>query len=573
MSGTLETEDKEMSAMNEKPDAAALLNASAIIERFGGIRPMAAKMGVPVTTVQGWKKRDVIPGNRRDDVTRAAAENDVDIADLLSDSAANQNAGFGTGASASTRSDDFDTAMQQARRAVPAPQDARYQDARHDDAVAAGRVTAMQDDLLRSIRAAEKRAVKTSSWFSGILVVGVCALGAVLLWPTHQQVQETGRRVQVLEGQMTQVQADQTAVRGLIPPDFGDKLARWQDQAVAIQDRVAAAALQAENLAATIVGQGAGTIGNRLATLEGQVAGIASASPDMAGLIARVKELQQSVEGQQQLAQSVTNLKSIVDGLNGHGPEQLDEALAGAQQADGPLGRTLEGVPQTDLRAAAMLVGLAQFRSSLNRNAPFEDDLQLMKKLVGPDDAELTAALDRLAPRAAEGVLTPAGLSGQFKALAGDIVVSSLKGEDVSVQEKARARLNEIMQVQKGGELITGTDTQATVARAQKMLDDGDIQGALATLKTLEGPAAETAQPFMDEAMATMTAEKVKEMLTGRVLDRLGQSVGGASSAPIARGTVDGILEDIEGVNRRVVTSPHNNIMILPPGPKLPSQH
>ena len=51
-------------------DLDALKNASVIIERFGGIRPMAAKVGAPVTTVQGWKKRDVIPGTRRDDVVR-----------------------------------------------------------------------------------------------------------------------------------------------------------------------------------------------------------------------------------------------------------------------------------------------------------------------------------------------------------------------------------------------------------------------------------------------------------------------------------------------------------------------
>lgn len=71
--------------------------------------------------------------------------------------------------------------------------------------------------------------------------------------------------------------------------------------------------------------------------------------------------------------------------------------------------------------------------------------------------------------------------------MAGDIVVASLKGEDVSIQEKAQARLNEIMQVEKDGELVTGTDTQATVARAQKMLDEGNIEGAIAELQGLEG--------------------------------------------------------------------------------------
>ncbi|HRQ83255.1 MAG TPA: hypothetical protein PKZ97_19240, partial [Azospirillaceae bacterium] len=60
------------------PDAPPETNAAAVpaaanpavervIERFGGIRPMAAKLDAPVTTVQGWKKRGAIPPARHDD--------------------------------------------------------------------------------------------------------------------------------------------------------------------------------------------------------------------------------------------------------------------------------------------------------------------------------------------------------------------------------------------------------------------------------------------------------------------------------------------------------------------------
>ena len=31
------------------------LSVESVIKEFGGIRPMAAKLGIPVTTVQGWK--------------------------------------------------------------------------------------------------------------------------------------------------------------------------------------------------------------------------------------------------------------------------------------------------------------------------------------------------------------------------------------------------------------------------------------------------------------------------------------------------------------------------------------
>ena len=68
-----------------------LKNAAEIIERFGGIRPMAAKIDTPVTTVQGWKKRDVIPGTRRAQIMDAASEHNIDISDLTEAVASNEN--------------------------------------------------------------------------------------------------------------------------------------------------------------------------------------------------------------------------------------------------------------------------------------------------------------------------------------------------------------------------------------------------------------------------------------------------------------------------------------------------
>jgi uroporphyrinogen-III synthase len=66
-----------------KPAASADLlqtgDATAVVERFGGIRPMATKLGVPVTTVQGWKARGHIPENRFEAVRNAAAAHGVDL--------------------------------------------------------------------------------------------------------------------------------------------------------------------------------------------------------------------------------------------------------------------------------------------------------------------------------------------------------------------------------------------------------------------------------------------------------------------------------------------------------------
>lgn len=51
--------------------------AERIIALFGGIRPMAGKLHVPVTTVQGWKKRGAIPEARHSDIMAAAASHGI----------------------------------------------------------------------------------------------------------------------------------------------------------------------------------------------------------------------------------------------------------------------------------------------------------------------------------------------------------------------------------------------------------------------------------------------------------------------------------------------------------------
>ncbi|MGE0094062.1 MAG: carph-isopro domain-containing protein [Alphaproteobacteria bacterium] len=62
--------------------AARTLPVDAVIERFGGIRPMASKLDVPVTTVQGWKERGQIPERRWPEIEAAASRHGVSLASI-----------------------------------------------------------------------------------------------------------------------------------------------------------------------------------------------------------------------------------------------------------------------------------------------------------------------------------------------------------------------------------------------------------------------------------------------------------------------------------------------------------
>ncbi|MCR6630321.1 MAG: hypothetical protein NVV74_09895 [Magnetospirillum sp.] len=72
------------SDQNQTPDQNQVGGGPAverIIERFGGIRPMAHKLDIPVTTVQGWKKRGAIPLARHADLRTSAAKHRIKLSE------------------------------------------------------------------------------------------------------------------------------------------------------------------------------------------------------------------------------------------------------------------------------------------------------------------------------------------------------------------------------------------------------------------------------------------------------------------------------------------------------------
>ena len=506
--------------MNDSNNA-AINNAEEVIERFGGIRPMAKKIDVAVTTVQGWKKRNVIPGARRDQVLEAARVHNVDLSDIMSASlnvfVANQNM---ADVSAPQMSDEV---------VLSAPASPQF-------------TSAPPQDLERKLAETEKRAVKKSAWINILLLALALGAGAVLLWPqTQVKVQDEVRlstlenNVGQLRGDVEAVKAEQSFLSTLIPKDLDARIAKLQQQAQETQEKIGSAIEKAGEISQDVLADNAGTIGQRMDILESHMNELAAA-PQMAALIDRFQAMRQSIAGDQQLDQAVAELSAFVSSFDTTSAP-VEEALTAARAQSTTLSQTFEGVPPQDMKAAALLLGMSQFRQSLNRdNTPFADDLQLLINLTGKDDPELTEALQRLAPKSEQGVLTPAGLSNEFKTMAGEAVIASLKGEDVSITDKARAHLNELFQVEKNGELVTGTPTQASVAKAQKLLDEGDVAGAIAEVETLQGPAATVTQPWLDQARATLMAEQFKALLD-------------KSMSAVASGTSRLIQDEASGVN------------------------
>jgi hypothetical protein len=484
-------------------EPAPLENAEAIIEMFGGIRPMATKISVPVTTVQGWKKRNVIPGTRREEILRVAKQLGLDISKIMQ---AEQRPVQGSGVNIPDKIDSTDFTSRNTQKTP----DEAPSFIKPEPYVPLKAENTLESELVRS----ERRAVTKSTAINLFLVLIATVSVVLLLLP------ERDRRIEALENDISAIKEKQSFIRSLIPDDIEAKFAALQAQLTGYRPALDTALKEAQAVSNDVLGPNAGNLEQRAHKLEGHVTDITGITPpaNFAALAARLQSLSESTHGQQQLNQSMAQLMTLLSGVPEEDPVQVEQALQTAPQQDPALAETFAGVPPQDLKAAALLLGMTQFRSSLNRdNQPFEQDLALMKKLVGTDDPELAAAIDRLAPYAQQGVLTPSGLSQEFRGLAGDVVVASLQGDDVSIQEKAQARLGDMFQVEKNGEQVSGTPTQKTIAKTDKLLQEGNLEGAVAQMQTLNGPALVAAQPWLTKAQATLMAQKFKRMLTSTI--------------------------------------------------------
>ncbi|MEM6812028.1 MAG: mitofilin family membrane protein [Pseudomonadota bacterium] len=563
-----------------KSKSQPLNNAVKIIERFGGIRPMAAKIDVPVTTVQGWKKRNVIPATRRDQILSAAQSNNIDLSDI-----ANGNEKPSAENNAPPKAADTEKPVE--RKSEPKSVSEKTQQPENvtsfkkKQEIAGDKTT--HDSLMEKIEENNRKAVVSSAWIAAVIVVLGIIVAAVLLWPLISKEggaidnQQISQKIEQLETKVEDVDQRTSTLNRIVPEDLSLKVEVLQNQARDLQKTVNDLTDQAKEFSSNTLGPNAGQLSDRLEFIEKKVASL-SGSGNFSALIGRVQQLEDSLVGQKQLQQSVSQLENIVGGMQND--QSLSSGLQEAQnENEGPLGQTLQGVSGNDLKAAAMLLAFSKFRDTLNREEAFQDDIVLLKKLAG-DDPELQGALDKLAPQAVNGVLSPSGLSEELKTMTGDIVFSSLKGEDVSIKEKAIVRLNNVFQVEKEGKPVLATDTQITVAEAQQLLDDGNIEGALAKLQSLEGEAGETAQPLVEKAQATLLAEQVQDMISESILSKVSGSnlnpsslLGqGGISAPnlnnIDFGRIQDSLGDVipadVGGGREVIRDEESGVNILP---------
>jgi hypothetical protein len=102
---------------------------------------------------------------------------------------------------------------------------------------------------------------------------------------------------------------------------------------------------------------------------------------------------------------------------------------------------------------------------------------------------------------------TEAALRAQFSDVSAAILAASRPEEaHTTFFTRALARMEQTVTVRQGDHVIVGDPAAGVVARAQALLDGGDLAGAANALSALTGRAADAARPWREQAQALVAA-------------------------------------------------------------------
>jgi hypothetical protein len=502
--------------------------ALAIIEAFGGIRPMAKTLGLAVSTVQGWKERSAIPANRHDQIRAAARKNAIEIdAGVLRASAGEAAAaqpqviegqvieGKTTPADADGDKAPEKSAEEPAAKSGEAGPGKPSEKAK-DRPGEAPRTSAASAAAGRRAQApADAPAAKRGGAFLPGLAAGVVLALAVAgatvytrpYWAPFLDAADSGRSDAVAAA-LADLAARLDDLQGAMPADGSPALSDMNERLATLE---------------TALSQGGGQDPDTRAAVE-------SLNAQLARMTDRIAALEQDVTAVRNLAgspsQEVTSrLSSEAQRLDAMLAQQSDlaERIAAAEADLDAAQAARDAAPGS--RETLLLLATLQLRDALQGSGPYAQPLAMLKSLAA-EDAPLGAIIEPLERRASAGLPGLRELQARFPEVARRIAAIEMGRESEGWSAGVLRRLAEAVNLRPVG-LIEGAAPTAVAARAEVKLNDGDLAGAVAEIDSLEGAAAEAAASWHSEAEARLAADSAVSRLGVLVSERFATMSGG----------------------------------------------
>ncbi len=217
---------------------------------------------------------------------------------------------------------------------------------------------------------------------------------------------------------------------------------------------------------------------------------------------------------QAEIASQVTPVAERLAGLERTQSEKASEVtdrLAGLEHAQSEktseVTERLAGIERTqserasDARTATVTIALTNLKRAISEGKSFATELTAIETL-SPEKlpvSELAAYKDT-------GVASLSQLQREFADAVRDVIVKHYQGNAQSFVDQILSRARGAIQVKPIG---SGGDTvEAVLGRMEKALKAGDLKGALTESATLEGPAKEELQTWLEHAQARATVDE-----------------------------------------------------------------
>ena len=496
-------------ASGAAPEDDGMTPGQKIIARFGGIRPMAARLGVAVSTVQGWRERGAIPARHHARVREAARTEGMEIGpeELAGTTPAPATHEPATRPPAQSRPAAATAAPPRVAAAKPPSKPSPKPEPKPKIVTP----PEPQPGTETAERLRGGRRLPAALMGAALVIAGA---GATLLARDHWMPlvdSEYGQRddaaLKALERRMAELEAAAAARPVAPPPGLGpealtplaESLAALEGRVAALTDSAVAAADLAESEASV------NALGARLDQFAAEMV-------DGAALATAIAEGTQRTED---LAARIEDLAAR--------PDSAPEISTLTQQVAALTVARKESAATANADAALSLAVL-QLRQALQGSGPFAAELGLLRDLAASgalaEGAELSASIAPLAAHAEAGIASLARLQAEFPTAARAALTAARGGAGDGWWAGVVRRLSKLVILRPVGH-VEGAGAGAVLARAETWVRADDLPAALEELAALEGPAAEAVAQWRAAAAARAAARQALAGLGGLLAARL----------------------------------------------------
>ncbi|KAM0717226.1 hypothetical protein Q7P37_007078 [Cladosporium fusiforme] len=196
---------------------------------------------------------------------------------------------------------------------------------------------------------------------------------------------------------------------------------------------------------------------------------------------------------------------------------KLDDLSASVAELE-KLSSDWSEVVDSNLATQHLHIALESVRNAVMHSehpTPFINELVALKE-VSKGNEVVTAAIASINPAAYQrGIPTPANLIDRFRRVASEVRKASLLPEDAGVASHAASAVLSRMMFTKKGErgMPNGDDVEATLARTEVMLEEGDLESAAREMNALKGWAGVLSRDWVSETRRVLEVRQAVDVI------------------------------------------------------------